>query len=290
MNPQTITSLTLIGLLSAFSACEGEPPKVPTNPPASPPTEVAPSAADSAPATTPMAGPAGEAGMTACHCPCMGGDAHGAMLEAAGSNPARTEADAGVATPTPTLPAATPVAASAAPTAAAAHAISGTVTAVPAREAATSVVYLEDAGIVANRGALAGVDNHGMSFSPYISVIVAGGRVVFSNSDPFPHNIFSPDNERFNLGTVQMKASTAHTFKAPGVYSLLCNLHPNMLGYVMVSPSSYFAKTNGKGQFTIKDVPAGKYKITAWAPRLPPITQAVDVTNADATVDFALHR
>jgi hypothetical protein len=87
-----------------------------------------------------------------------------------------------------------------------------------------------------------------------------------------------------------MKGSTAHTFKTAGVYSLLCNLHPNMLGYVLVSPSSYFAKANSKGQFTIKDVPPGSYKITAWAPRLPPITQPITVKDVDVTVDFALHR
>jgi len=151
-------------------------------------------------------------------------------------------------------------------------------------------VYLEDAGIVPKRGSIAGIDNHGMSFNPYVTVVTTGGRVVFSNSDPFPHNVFSPDNERFNLGTVQMKGSTAHTFKTAGVYSLLCNLHPNMLGYVVVSPSSYFAKANAKGQFIIKDVPPGTYKITAWAPRLATLTQSIAVKDADVTADFALHR
>ena len=81
-----------------------------------------------------------------------------------------------------------------------------------------------------------------------------------------------------------------HTFKKAGEYTLLCNLHPNMVGYVVVSPSSYFAKTNKEGGFTIKDVPNGTYKITAWAPRLQAITQSVVVKDSDAALDFVLHR
>jgi plastocyanin len=221
----------------------------------------------------------------------MAGDAHGMMHGQ--PSPAASTAEPGAGAPAPAAATGAPVppqATEGAAAVAAAHAIVGTVTAVPAREAATAVVYLEDAGIVPKRGELAGIDNHGMAFAPYLTVVTVGGRVVFTNSDPFPHNVFSPDNERFNLGTVQMKGSSAHTFKTAGVYTLLCNLHPNMIGYVVVAPSSYFAKTNAKGQFTIKDVPPGTYKITAWAPRLPTITQPITVKDADATADFALHR
>jgi hypothetical protein len=129
-----------------------------------------------------------------------------------------------------------------------------------------------------------------MAFLPFVTVVAAGGRVAFTNSDPFPHNVFTPDNEHFNLGMIQPKGSASHTFKTPGVYSLLCNLHPNMLGYVVVTPSSYFAKANAKGEFSLKDVPAGTYKITAWAPRQQTVTQSVTVTGADVKADFALHR
>lgn len=262
MNRHILALLPLAALL-AFSACEGEPPKVPTNPPGPGP---APSAAATAAAET--AGSVPSAPLTPAPCPSA----------PVASNAVPTSVDA-----TPTQPAATP-------SVAAVHAISGTVTTVPAHGFATAVVYLEDAGVVPERGASAVIDNHGMSFAPYITVVASGGRVVFSNSDPFPHNVFSPDNERFNLGTVPMKGSTAHTFKTPGVYTLLCNLHPNMLGYVVVSPSSYFAKANAKGQFAIKDVPAGAYKITAWAPRLKPVTEPVVIKDADVTQDFTLHR
>ncbi len=97
-------------------------------------------------------------------------------------------------------------------------------------------------------------------------------------------------DEHFNIGTLAQNESRARVFKTPGTYSLLCNLHPGMLGYVVVTPSSYYAKADLQGHFTIKNVPPGTYKITAWAPRLPASTQAVTVKDGDATVTFDLHR
>jgi plastocyanin len=284
MNTITLTTLSLVGSLLAFSACEGEPPKVPQNSPSTPLAE--PNVAlPASPASTAPNGSRSAPPLTAAPpSPGASGGSSGAPQPAAATE--QPSAISAVSAPT----SAAPALADGATASPSAHAIVGTITSVPARAAGAGVVYLEDAGIVPNRGASAVVDNHGMSFTPFITVVHEGGRVVFSNTDPFPHNVFSPDNEKFNLGMVQMKGSSSHIFKSAGVYSLLCNLHPNMLGYVVVSPSSYFAKANAKGQFTIKDVPPGSYKITAWAPRLQPITRPITLNDSDATADFALHR
>ena len=300
MNTFNLRLLTAAATVAALSACEGEPPKYPTNPSPPPPAQVTettaaePANAPTATQPAPAQPPAATAG-SGCNCPCMCGRMHEEMHgQPAPSGPAAE----GGATPAPGTGTATAAAATTPPESAAvaapapaAHAnIVGTVTTVPARAAGSAVVYLEDAPIVPNRGSSAAIDNRGMSFIPFVTVVVAGGRVVFKNSDPFPHNVFSPDKDKFNLGMVQPASASTHVFKSPGAYSLLCNLHPNMLGYVVVSPSSYFARANAKGQFTIKDVPAGTYKITAWAPRLQTVTESITVKDTDATADFTLHR
>jgi plastocyanin len=168
--------------------------------------------------------------------------------------------------------------------------IVGKVTTTPPRAAASAVVYLEDAPIVAGPAMTAAIDNRQMAFIPYVQVVPVGGRIVFNNSDPFPHNVFSPGKTGFNLGMVQAKNASAHVFNTPGVFPLLCNLHPNMLAFVVVTPSSYFAKANAKGEFTLKDVPAGTYKITAWAPREQPQTQSVVVQGSELALNFDLHK
>jgi plastocyanin len=215
---------------------------------------------------------------------------HGAMR--GGSAPeslegAATEGQAALPAPIPTE---APKGEAPPPGGAVPHDVTGTISTTPPPSAGAAVVYLEDAPIVPGVGAHAVVDNRSMSFIPFVAVVAAGGRVVFTNADPFPHNVFSPDNERFNIGLVPPKGSVAHVFSTPGAYTLLCNLHPNMLGYLVVTPSSYFAKANAKGQYALKGVPAGTYKMTAWAPRQQTVTQSVTIKDGDVTVDFTLHR
>jgi plastocyanin len=260
--------------IAAGWACEGEPPKTAegalggVTPPTAAPEESA-TAEEAEPATT------------CCQCQCAGGTAVATAPTGDGGAPVAHAADGGVieggaVAVTPPAPTSGEVV--------------GDVTTTPAYLKAASVVYLVNAPKVAGRGMSAHMDNKGMAFSPLVQVVTEGGAVSFLDSDPFPHNVFSPDHERFDLGLVQPGHSVTHRFNHAGVYTLLCNLHPNMLGYVVVSPSSYFAKTNARGHFRIKDVPLGTYQITAWAPRLQPSTQSVTLKGAEAKIDFDLHR
>jgi plastocyanin len=278
--------LAATGALSFLVACEGEPPKVPTTPAAAEPpaTEPAPAAPGGA---TPPAGPA----PTGSGATPPAASATSACCGAAASPPPGTTGSPAAPAAPPGTAAAVPVGAPATPAAPAALVnVVGTVTTTPAKSAGSAVVYLEDAATVPDRGMSAHIDNRQMSFIPFVTVVAVGAKVVFANNDPFPHNVFSPDNERFDLGSFAQNTSHVHVFKKPGAYSLLCNLHPNMLGYVVVAPSSYFARADAKGHFTIKDVPAGTYKITAWAPRLQTASQAITVAGAEATASFELHR
>jgi plastocyanin len=168
--------------------------------------------------------------------------------------------------------------------------ISGTVTTLPKSAAASAVVYLEGAPIEPTAKMTATIANKMMTFSPFVAVVPVGGKVVFRNDDPFPHNVFSPDNEKFNMGMIPQRTAGVRAFKNAGVYTLLCNLHPGMLGYLVVIPSSYYAKADAQGHYAIKNVPPGTYNITAWAPRQQPVTQPVTVKDGDVPVNFDIHR
>ena len=152
------------------------------------------------------------------------------------------------------------------------------------------VVYLEDGPREAGVSLSGVLDDHDMAFVPNIVVIAAGGSVIFTNTDPMMHNVFSPDNEKWNLGEIPQNGSVVRRFDNPGNYAVLCNLHPSMLAYLVVSPSSYFARTGPDGSYSIKNVPAGTYKVTAWVPRLRAVTQSVTLSTAEATVNFDLER
>ena len=67
---------------------------------------------------------------------------------------------------------------------------------------------------------------------PHVLPVVAGTTVKFLNSDPTPHNVFSPDNEKYNLGTWPQGQTKDYVFnkctKFPCVYTQLCRVHPEM--------------------------------------------------------------
>lgn len=269
-----LRTVPTVALLAVLVACEGEPPKTPAvavvGGGATPTTET-PAEPDESAQGTPAKSDAGAAPATsACGCcPCAMGDGGAGAVAGEGGVEMAT---APVAAP----PAAAP-------------SISGTLT-MAGKPLPFGVVYLEDAPIDPNAKMTARIDNRQMAFVPFVTVIPAGGKVTFANSDPFPHNVFSPDADKFNMGTISHNQMVVHSFPKPGEYSLLCNLHPGMLGYVVVAPSSYFSKTDAKGHYAIKGVPAGTYKITAWSPRVPTETKTVDVKGGDTTLDFELHR
>jgi plastocyanin len=256
----------------ALVACEGEPPKTPAGhagPMLPAPPEEEPTAATAAHAAQGAPSPAATSGVALCPCACAC---------TANADAGAAGADAAQAVTAPEPPPATT------------GAVIGTIATTPKGQAANAVVFIEDAPIEPTAKMSATIDNHMMTFTPFVAVVPVGGRVAFHNSDPFPHNVFSPDNEKFDMGIIPQNQARARLFKSAGQYAVLCNLHPGMIGYIVVTPSSYFAKADGKGHYRLRDVPNGTYKITAWAPRQQTLTQSVTVKGGDATLDFELHR
>jgi len=150
------------------------------------------------------------------------------------------------------------------------------------------VVYLEDAPKEPNALTTASIDIYHKQLTPFIAVIATGGTVTFANWDSLAHHVFSADH-KFDTGTLDKNAKATQVFDTPGAVSLLCNIHPEMLGYLMVIPSTYFGKIGDDGKYAIHKVPPGTYKVTAWVPRSQTVTQSVTVGAKDiATSNFTL--
>jgi plastocyanin len=138
-----------------------------------------------------------------------------------------------------------------------------------ARGNANLVVYIVSApGQFPPPSAHAQIDQKKMTFIPHVLPIVAGTTVDFTNSDAVTHNVFSPDNEGYNLGAWAKGEKRSYTFKKPGVYTQLCSIHPEMLGFVIVLQNPYQAVTTADGHFTIPNVPAGQYQLKVWGEKL----------------------
>jgi plastocyanin len=139
------------------------------------------------------------------------------------------------------------------------------------------------------------MDQRKLTFIPHVLVVLKGATVDFLNSDALGHNVYWPSisgNKKLahNLGTWPQGVKKSFTFNDLGVASLLCNVHTEMSGYIVVVLTPYFAVTGKDGSFAIKDVPAGHYTLKTWSEDGKPSAAAVDVAAGGATVDLTVHR
>ena len=137
------------------------------------------------------------------------------------------------------------------------------------------------------------MDQVNMKFVPHILVISLGTTVDFKNSDQVAHNIYWPSiggNKalRHNLTILSPDHTKIFQFENPGSAQLLCNLHPEMSGYVFVAPTPYFALTSSDGTFTLKNVPPGSYTLKTWSEDGKTSTQSITVTDQTTNVDVAV--
>ncbi len=128
------------------------------------------------------------------------------------------------------------------------------------------VVYIEN--VPGNWPPTAGaqMNQKGLVFIPHVLPVVANTTVEFLNHDNVLHNVFTPDKiaEKFNLGTWPPGEVKTYTFQQLGAAVLLCNVHAEMEGYVVVVQNPFFSVTDENGAYSIKNVPAGSYNLHVW--------------------------
>lgn len=139
------------------------------------------------------------------------------------------------------------------------------------------------------------MDQKGLKFVPHVLVVLKGTTVDFLNSDATGHNVYWPaisGNKKLahNLGTWPQGQTKSFQFSDLGAAPLLCNVHPEMSGYVVVAPTPYFSVSDKEGNFDIKNVPPGYYTLTTWSEEGKPTTQALDVASETATVTLTVKK
>jgi plastocyanin len=136
------------------------------------------------------------------------------------------------------------------------------------------------------------IDQKQLLFQPHVAAVETGTTVQFLNSDKVQHNIFWPSisgNKKMshNMGTWPTGEKREFKFDTTGVVPLLCNVHPEMSGYIVVSPTPYFVLADASGAFKLTDVPDGTYTISAWHEGMKVMSKPVTLSG-NATVDFSL--
>lgn len=164
----------------------------------------------------------------------------------------------------------------------------------PKKEAAENnfddvVVYLEEISPRRNyssSGKAPLLTQKNAAFIPKVLPILKGTTISIRNEDNIYHNVFSlSDTRSFNIGRRPQGESVPVSFDKAGEVRVFCDIHSNMSAYILVLETPYFVKPNSQGAYSIKDVPAGSYRVKAWHPRAKGDAGTVDVNGGDNTVN-----
>lgn len=121
-------------------------------------------------------------------------------------------------------------------------------------------------------------------YAPRVVVVPLGGTVEFLNSDRLLHNLHSVSTENPTFNRTQPKGRTIPVvFKKPETVRVDCDLHTWMRAYVVVAEHPFYAVTGPNGDFTLDNVPPGKYTLKVWQELLGTVTRDVTVGDKDTT-------
>lgn len=120
----------------------------------------------------------------------------------------------------------------------------------------------------------------GKMLVPHILAIPAGSTVDFPNDDPISHNLFSlSSNNAFDLGLYRKGAGKSQKFDTPGLVNVYCNVHPNMSAVILVMDTPYYAFSDPSGNYSLTNVPAGRYRLIAWNEQGGETESPIEVTS-----------
>lgn len=132
-------------------------------------------------------------------------------------------------------------------------------------------VYIEshhdgDVPAVANLAQMQQID---FRFEPDILVVQTGSRVQFPNNDTVAHHVYSfssPNN--FVLPMFKGGMRPQVEFEHAGVVTVGCNLHDQMVGYILVVDSPVFGKTGRDGKVRLESENSQGLTVNIWNPGL----------------------
>jgi len=128
------------------------------------------------------------------------------------------------------------------------------------------------------------------AFGERVLAVTQGETVSFPNQDGIHHNVWSKSEVKsFDLGLFKFPETRMVTFDKPGVVTVFCNIHPQMIATILVLPNTRYAVSDSSGVYKIEGIPPGDYAVYAWVEGAKPEKQIVKIEDGkDAKLDFKL--
>ena len=131
------------------------------------------------------------------------------------------------------------------------------------------------------------------TFFPLVTILPTGGSVTFRNSDKTMHQVYSFSAiKRFAFEVDVGHTSPAVVFDKPGTAAIGCNIHDQMITYVVVTDNPYTKLSDKTGVIRFADLAPGHYAAEVWhpdlAPGAKPASAEVDVGAGESALRVAL--
>ncbi|MDH5751016.1 MAG: carboxypeptidase regulatory-like domain-containing protein [Deltaproteobacteria bacterium] len=136
-------------------------------------------------------------------------------------------------------------------------------------------------------------DQKKCAFAPHVMIIRPKAEVEVKNSDSVKHNVHTISKGVFNVNKTVAPGKSLkvkkNKIKKSGTVKVVCDLHSWMGGWWIVAENPYIAMTDASGNFEIKDIPPGKYKVRLWQEKLGEQIQEVEIKGgAAATLNASM--
>lgn len=156
-----------------------------------------------------------------------------------------------------------------------------------------AVVFLESKAAAAAAKPLAQseIGQEHKAFMPDQLVITRGTAVSFPNRDTVRHHVYSfSPAKRFELKLYIGTPAEPVVFDKAGVAVLGCNIHDDMVAWVIIVDTPYYAEADADGNAVLRDVPPGAYTLRAWhrgmLPGTPAVSQPVQLGAASSQANI----
>ena len=141
----------------------------------------------------------------------------------------------------------------------------------PVPEVAVYAVALEGDRTAAESKRSAIMNQHGLAFEPHVLIVETGTEIEFPNQDEVRHHVYSFSPARkLDLHVASGSVVAPLAFNSAGVVTLGCNIHDDMLAYIIVVDTPHFASTDAAGTTELGELPPGRYQLNIWTPRVAP--------------------
>lgn len=137
------------------------------------------------------------------------------------------------------------------------------------------------------------IEQKSRKFMPLVTVIQAGTEIDFPNNDVIRHQVYSfSPTKIFELKLYSGTPGTPILFDKPGSVVLGCNIHDQMIAYIHIVSTPYFARTDASGRARLDNLVPGRYVLKAWhynqAASSPPSDREITIASSDLSSTLAL--